>query len=467
MAEIIINQTTLEFDNIYYADAIDGDDNAGDGSINSPFKTFTKAYNSCAASGDAIYLGEGEYAASITVSKNISIIGGGIATKLVYNSIVFDANSVVNLYRMILRCNANPDHVLYLYDSSTLNIHNCIIDTLSCKYGTMGASSYTYNVKANIYNSVFIGGSGSCVFSSYAYGTPEGLVKNCISIDPITLHTYSGRAAWSLTQVSNLIGEVDQSYNIIGQIWQNTGTGTNPNGTLANIGVYGGEFAWGEWALDRIDAKVTNIYPTPLWSENTVPVNIDLAIEYETPTDLQYKILVNGTKVVPADPDDYVLVVDNPTTLSIQVPYASFTQHENILTIIIETSENAIIANYSYYIYKDSIATSRVIRRLDFPSNYDDFDTEDISINPIIGARLKADGMPHSGTVLSNQYSQVNTIKRRGFASVQIASGGADIEESFDFKPGTEYVSDTEDGRIYKSVLKLNNYYINSIDINT
>ena len=29
-------------------------------------------------------------------------------------------------------------------------------------------------------------------------------------------------------------------------VWKNVGTGTNPDGTQANLGVYGGEFSWEE-----------------------------------------------------------------------------------------------------------------------------------------------------------------------------------------------------------------------------
>lgn len=29
-------------------------------------------------------------------------------------------------------------------------------------------------------------------------------------------------------------------------VWKNVGTGTNPDGTQANLGVYGGEYSWEE-----------------------------------------------------------------------------------------------------------------------------------------------------------------------------------------------------------------------------
>ena len=37
---------------------------------------------------------------------------------------------------------------------------------------------------------------------------------------------------------------VDENYNITSSGWENTGTGENSDGTQANIGVYGGKYAW-------------------------------------------------------------------------------------------------------------------------------------------------------------------------------------------------------------------------------
>ena len=48
-----------------------------------------------------------------------------------------------------------------------------------------------------------------------------------------------GQWIFSLTNVN-----IDGDYNITSEGWEHTGTGTNPNGTQANIGVYGGEFSW-------------------------------------------------------------------------------------------------------------------------------------------------------------------------------------------------------------------------------
>lgn len=93
MVTVIINNTTLTFNNVYYVNGIDGNDITGTGSKISPFKTFTKAYNT-SLSGDAIYLvgKEGANYNDYTgaLNKDLSIIGDGLLSKIDFG---LEANS--------------------------------------------------------------------------------------------------------------------------------------------------------------------------------------------------------------------------------------------------------------------------------------------------------------------------------------------------------------------------------------
>lgn len=78
---------------------------------------------------------------------------------------------------------------------------------------------------------------GNFVPSYINYGSNYLSIVNCASTkNIIDAHTQS-------TNLTNIT--IDSNYNITSSGWKNTGSGTNPDGTQANIGVYGGAFAWG------------------------------------------------------------------------------------------------------------------------------------------------------------------------------------------------------------------------------
>lgn len=66
----------------------------------------------------------------------------------------------------------------------------------------------------------------------------KGNAQNCASKDE-TIDPYNGNKETCLTNAN-----IDEEYKITSEGWKNTGTGTNPDGTQANIGVYGGKYSW-------------------------------------------------------------------------------------------------------------------------------------------------------------------------------------------------------------------------------
>ena len=72
---------------------------------------------------------------------------------------------------------------------------------------------------------------------------------NCYG-GPVSTSRYGINADWdyqtnyitSSPQVNTITYEITEDENV----WKNVGTGTNPDGTQANLGVYGGEYSWEE-----------------------------------------------------------------------------------------------------------------------------------------------------------------------------------------------------------------------------
>ena len=97
---------------------------------------------------------------------------------------------------------------------------------------------------------------------------PKCTINNCISVGNNTINIRCDVGETTLTnsygRFSSGYGTTDANWNyqtnyittapqvnsttyqIIESesIWKNVGTGTNPDGTKANLGVYGGEYSW-------------------------------------------------------------------------------------------------------------------------------------------------------------------------------------------------------------------------------
>ena len=131
-------------------------------------------------------------------------------------------------------------------DNETKEYYNCVID---CSFGGWNGKVSTTSIIAE--NCLFNTSSNSYYSGSNAiYGTAINCASTNTSIEP-----YKGTKTTCLTNVNT-----DKYYNIISSGWKNTGTGTNPDGTQSNIGVYGGRFAWKEapieYTLDRNNNRI-------------------------------------------------------------------------------------------------------------------------------------------------------------------------------------------------------------------
>jgi hypothetical protein len=256
---IKINNETLEFNKVIYVDAVNGDDNSGNGSENNPYKTITKSYNE-AVSGDGIYLKSNKNSNyndfSSEINKEISFIGEGFNSIMKFTSVrPFQYSKAdVNFYRLVL---IGDDGDFFKYSTNTVKVYNCIIRMY---YGHMSqvSSTYFYNCifepggytstwRANDYieNSIMHSFEKKDKYSWGSYGD-VCLVKTQVNDEFVHENTsYEGPYSNSYSYTIN------DKYEVEGLSMSKLGTGTNPDGSQASLGVYGGPFAWGEWNSNK------------------------------------------------------------------------------------------------------------------------------------------------------------------------------------------------------------------------
>jgi hypothetical protein len=271
MPTIEINNETLEYNNIIYVDAVNGDDTNGDGSEGNPYKTLQSGLNNTTQNNnETIYLKPGLYTIArlkdLFSYEYIDYIGeynesiievqrcdGPTAVDIknnFYNIIFknssnFSSNSSDNRAIFI---NANTNETTFgnlIYDftfyNCVFNIDNQVTPQILVLDGTSSGGDVDNILKAEFINVSF----------------KADLIPLTINANNINLYTlidcstnYTSFIDNTGANISNCLTDVtyDSDYNITSDGWENTGVGLNPDDTQANIGVYGGLYAWGEWS---------------------------------------------------------------------------------------------------------------------------------------------------------------------------------------------------------------------------
>jgi hypothetical protein len=253
MPTININNEELTYNNIHYVEGINGND-SNDGSEQSPLLTVTEAYNR-SVSGDAIYLIGNENANyndyTGAINKDIDFIGDGLNSVLdfgltsrpwqyssancdFYSLVVVadglfreSGNEIYNFYNCVLRLN-NGGFIKMGEQNGYVSCYNCIFDNRGLDYGAFRQGKYYENCI----------GFGNCENAS-EYGD-----ANLINTYQNDLFVVNGVAS---NQGTSYSFTVNTDYTIDGLNTKHIGTGLNPDDTQANIGVYGGPYAWGDW----------------------------------------------------------------------------------------------------------------------------------------------------------------------------------------------------------------------------
>lgn len=258
-----VNDTTLEFKEIIYIDGTSGNNTTGTGSKDKPFKTVAKGFDylnvNCRDNG-AIVMKDGTYDVlelfQGSASYNLNPKYNGLKISLLAETMGKVQFTNVGEWMVVenaakYRVNIKFYGVIFksLYkqwyhlggDDWTNEYYNCV---LPGNYG--GWNGNVKNATIKVVNSLFVGAP-----YNYEYTTNpvSGSAINCASTTS-KMDPKNGTKNNCLFNVT-----IDTNYNITSNGWQNTGIGTNPDGTVANIGVYGGQFSWG--------SKVIEYAPSP------------------------------------------------------------------------------------------------------------------------------------------------------------------------------------------------------------
>lgn len=253
---ITINNELLTYDKIHYVDVNKGSDITGDGTINNAYQTLSKSL-SMVQDGEAIVLADGEYEidslTSLVLDKEYSLIGQQKDTTVYlsrgnFNSYI-KSTKKANIINMIFKPSSNfgssNEQYVYWNNGSVPNIdfYNCVF-VKNGSYPRLCFINWGNNLdgrsidkKSNFYNCIIESGLRSAEFELDRLG---GNVKfvNCATLNNDFMHNEDN----FISSIKNI--EVNSNYNITSGDWRNVGTGFNPDGSQANIGVYGGEFAW-------------------------------------------------------------------------------------------------------------------------------------------------------------------------------------------------------------------------------
>lgn len=232
-----------------YIDNENGDDINGDGTQEKPYKTLSKITNEGIVSYGydyEVYLGDGEYKyvdslISLNNPKSLKIFGNKENTIINYGEDLTGAISQgysLNFYRLIFNVIEKQTNESF---ASINNFYNVIINL-----NYEDASPSLFMTQGHIFN--FINCTVPIKTSNLlrqCYGG-EIHLTNCYG--GFSTSVYGINANWDFqTNYITSIPQVDSTtYRITEDEskWKNIGTGTNLDGTQANLGVYGGEYSW-------------------------------------------------------------------------------------------------------------------------------------------------------------------------------------------------------------------------------
>lgn len=350
MPEIKINNETLTFNNIYYVDSVNGNDNTGvANNIDLPFKSVNYvSQNKCASSGDAIYALPGTHDVTYISGAYDS---GGLTD---YNkAITFIGRSRKTVFLCDGTRHAGRDtHCIQLQNSSS-KVYNIIFDfklngrTANYATAVCSVDSYT-SIYGSIYNCVILV-DGSPGMSYANSGTCYTTFNNCLFITKGNFQaSYTGGGAaltncacnkafyaekTRITCLENII--YDAYYYIISDGWINTGTGTDPDGSTADIGVYGGPYAW-----ISIEIRNLSISPAHMWYEDID--TLTLIGEIVKANQAQYKVLAGDVQVYPSE--GFTPLQDCPVSISIPINKQDLLSSGGELTVIASDGSTEVSA---------------------------------------------------------------------------------------------------------------------------
>ena len=258
-AEEPVVELANKFDKYIYIDSTNGNDTTGNGTKEKPYSTLDKIAESRIIEKGKSYgvvLKNGEYELTekifnLDYDGEINIIGNRQNTILKVKEIYSNYSGgkggyCVNFYRLIWdgnNCN-NPNVIM---PKTEMNLYNIAFKNIA-------SNGYSYFIALTDRNGGFkienstLPNNPSCMLR-----TAEGPIKltNCYggftSGYSTTDDTWNYKTNYitATPKVDNTIYEITDDESK----WKHVGTGTNPDGSQANLGVYGGEYSW-EYDID-------------------------------------------------------------------------------------------------------------------------------------------------------------------------------------------------------------------------
>lgn len=245
-----------KFDKYIYIDSSKGNDKTGDGSKSKPYATLDKIAESGVIENNYSYgivLNNGDYQLTtklfeLKCNKTINLIGNREKTILKVNGIYSNRSGgkidySVNFYRLIWDGNnyANNNIIstyndMNFYNVSFINITTDGWTSYFWPYNQSKIASYTFE---------------NCVLGQYVKAilrSTHGTIKLTNCYGGFTSGYNTSDINWNYQ--TNYITETPKvdstTYKITDEdsVWKNVGTGTNPDGSQANLGVYGGKYSW-------------------------------------------------------------------------------------------------------------------------------------------------------------------------------------------------------------------------------
>lgn len=250
-AEEPVVELANKFDKYIYIDSASGNDTTGDGSNNKPYSTLDKIAESGIIEKGKSYgvvLKNGEYQLTekifnLDYDREINIIGNKQKTILKVKEIYSNYSGGkggynVNFYRLIWdgnNCN-NPN---VIGPKTEMNLYNIAFKNIASN----GYSYFFPTVEAYKINNSTLPNNPSCMLR-----TAEGPIKltNCYGGFTSGYSTTDDTWNYKTNYITSTPKVDNTTYKITDDEskWKNVGTGTNPDGSQANLGVYGGEYSW-------------------------------------------------------------------------------------------------------------------------------------------------------------------------------------------------------------------------------
>lgn len=243
-----------------YIDSIYGSDNIGNGTIEKPYKTLDKIADTGIVTADKRYeikLSDGTYKfttkmLNLNCTVSLNIMGCGQNTTLEVDSLYANRGGgstlySINLYKLVWHGTTASTNAIST--NTTIKCYNVAFnidfDTVPYSYFCSNSSYLFYNCTLPKKVDNFLRATPGIVKLTNCYG---GFTSGYGTVEDNW--NYQTNYITTSPSVNNTTYEITDSVNV----WKNKGTGTNKDGTRANLGVYGGKYAW-----DRINVESSRI----------------------------------------------------------------------------------------------------------------------------------------------------------------------------------------------------------------